>query len=186
MGYDWGTGRKKRTSGRRNAVSENPYLRLLIKLFRYLARRTESKYNTIILKRLYASKMVRPPVSTSFVAHAMKGNPNKIAVVVGTIVDDARKLSLPKLNVCALHVTDTARARIIKAGGKIYTLDQLALKQPTGSQAILLRGVRNTRAVNRHYGVPGHRGSKTIPKTQAEGRKFERARGRRASRGFKV
>ena len=92
----------------------------------------------------------------------MKSNPEKVAVVVGSIVDDPRELEVPKLNVAALHVTDTARARIIKNGGKIYTLDQLALKQPKGQNAILLRGVRNTRKVVRHYGVPGRVGSKTM------------------------
>jgi len=186
MGYDWGKDRPKRQRGRRNPVSENPYLRLLVKLFRFLAQRTGTKYNKAVLKRLFHSKSVRQPVSTSALSHALKFKRDKVAVVVGTVTDDPRKLALPKINVAALHVTDTARARILKAGGQIFTLDQLALKHPKGDNTLLLRAVRHTRKAAKHYGVPGRVGSKTIPKTQADGRKFERARGRRASRGFKV
>ena len=36
--------------------SENPYLGLLVKLYRFLARRTDSKFNSIVLKRLFMSK----------------------------------------------------------------------------------------------------------------------------------
>jgi len=178
--------RQKKKTGRTASASDNPYLRLLVKLFSFLARRTNTKYNKIILKRLFHSKANKAPISTSRLANVARAHPHRVAVVVGTVVDDVRLLDLPKINVAALRVTDAARARILKAGGKIYTLDQLALKQPLGSAAFLLRGVRSTRKVARHYGVPGRVGSKSIPKTQAHGRKFERARGRRSSRGFKV
>lgn len=57
---------------------------------------------------------------------------DRIAVVVGTITDDIRVLEVPKLKVCALRVTESARARILKAGGEILTFDQLVLKAPTG------------------------------------------------------
>ena len=62
-----------------------------------------------------------------------KGKDGKTAVVVGTITDDERFLTVPKLTVAALRVTRTARARIVKAGGEVITLDQLALKAPTGN-----------------------------------------------------
>lgn len=35
---------------------------------------------------------------------------------VGTITDDVRLFEVPKLRVCALRVTETARARILKVG----------------------------------------------------------------------
>jgi large subunit ribosomal protein L18e len=53
-------------------------------------------------------------------------------VVVGTVTDDLRLLEVPKLTVAALRVTENARARILKAGGKVLTLDQLVLLAPTG------------------------------------------------------
>ena len=36
------------------------------------------------------------------------------------------------MTVCALKVADSARKRILAAGGTVMTLDQLALKAPTG------------------------------------------------------
>lgn len=56
----------------------------------------------------------------------------RIAVVIGTVTDDKRVLSIPNLTIAALRFTETARARIVKAGGKCLTLDQLILLAPTG------------------------------------------------------
>lgn len=39
---------------------------------------------------------------------------DKIAVLVATVTDDARLFEVPKLRVCALRFTETARARIVK------------------------------------------------------------------------
>jgi len=95
-------------------------------------------------------------------------------------------LEVPKINVCALRFTESARARITKAGGFCTTFDQLALNRPNGENVILLRGPRSREAV-RHFGpAPGLPGSETKPYVRAKGRKFERARGRRKSRGYKA
>ncbi len=53
-------------------------------------------------------------------------------MIVGTVTDDNRLLEIPKMTVAALRFTETARARILKAGGKVLTLDQLVLLAPTG------------------------------------------------------
>lgn len=66
---------------------------------------------------------------------------DKTAVIVGTITNDHRQWKLPKMNVCALRITERARARIVKAGGKVITFDQLALKAPKGQNTILLQGL---------------------------------------------
>ncbi len=66
---------------------------------------------------------------------------DKVAVVVGTVTDDLRLLKVPKIQVCALRVTESARARIVKAGGQILTFDQLALRAPTGANTVLLQGL---------------------------------------------
>ena len=63
---------------------------------------------------------------------------DRIAVIVGTVTDDIRLLEVPKLTVAALKFTETARARIVKAGGKCLTLDQLVLLAPTGMLYIFL------------------------------------------------
>ncbi|KAL3284659.1 hypothetical protein HHI36_018813 [Cryptolaemus montrouzieri] len=168
--------------------SQDVYLRLLVKLYRYLARRSGSKFNKIILKRLFMSKINRPPISIARIVRLMKkpGREGLTAVIVGTVTDDARIWDLPKLKVCALRVTEKARARILKAGGEVITFDQLALRAPTGKKTVLLQGRRNAREAVKHFGpAPGVPHSHTKPFVRSKGRKFERARGRRKSCGYK-
>eukprot|EP00741_Cyanophora_paradoxa_P008940 tig00000142_g8653.t1 len=185
MGVDLEAGGRKKNQGRTEPASQNVYIRLLVKLYRFLARRTDSKFNKIILKRLFMSRVNRAPISLSRLARLLKGKGDKIAVIVGTVTDDVRLLDVPKLTICALRVTETARARILKAGGKIMTFDQLALKAPTGANTLLLRGPRSREAI-KHFGAAGVPHSTAKPYVRSKGRKFERARGRRGSRGFKV
>jgi len=163
------------------------------------------------------SRINRPPVSISrIVANTSEKSNNKTVVVIGTVTDDNRLLTVPKLSVAALRFTATARARIVAAGGEVLTLDQLALRAPTGSNTLLLRGPKNSREAVKHFGfgefssmsprdgrgsflafgafVPyiyvltsssgPHKHKK--PYVESKGRKFEKARGRRRSRGFKV
>jgi large subunit ribosomal protein L18e len=109
----------------------------------------------------------------------LKDKEGKIAVLVGTVTDDLRINQMPKISVCALHITDGARTRILKAGGECLTFDQLALRAPTGSNTVLLRGPKNARGTTKYFGVPGSRHSHVKPRVRSKGRKFERARGRR-------
>ncbi|CAE1140306.1 RP-L18e [Acanthosepion pharaonis] len=174
---------------RRTAPKSNDiYLRLLVKLYRFLARRTNSKFNKVVLKRLFMSRTNRPPIPLSRVTRHMKkyGREGKIAVVVGTVTDDIRMFDVPKMKICALRMTERARARVLKSGGEILSFDQLALKAPKGDNTILMQGRRKARKVYRHFGpATGVPHSHTKPYVRAKGRKFERARGRRKSRGFK-
>ncbi|KNE58500.1 hypothetical protein AMAG_04070 [Allomyces macrogynus ATCC 38327] len=170
---------------RKEAASGNPYLLLLVKLYKFLARRTDSAFNKTILARLVKSKIYKPPVSLSKIALNMKGKEDKIAVIVAPVTDDVRLTAFPKLTVAALKFTASARARIVKNGGEAITIDQLALRAPTGSNTVLLRGSRMREAV-KHFGkAPGTSKSSAKPYVRSKGRKFERARGRRASRGYK-
>ena len=65
------------------------YLWLLVKLYRFLARRTNSTFNQVVLKRLFMSRTNRPPLSLSRMIRKMKlpGRENKTAVVVGTVTE---------------------------------------------------------------------------------------------------
>merc|ERR1712108_129203 len=163
------------------------YLRLLVKLYRFLARRSEAKFNKIILKRLFMSKINRPPLSIARLARNMKkpGNAEKIAVCVGTITNDIRIFDIPKMTICALKVTEKARERILKAGGEIITFDQLAIRAPTGKNPLMIQEPRKSREAQKHFGAAGRPGSHVKPFTRSRGRKFETARGRRESRGYK-
>merc|ERR1712019_162636 len=114
-----------------------------------------------------------------------EGNASKLAVCVGTVTNDLRIFDVPKMTLCALRVTEKARERILKAGGEIITFDQLAVRSPVGKGTMLLQGPRKARTAEKHFGAAGRPGSHVKPFVRSKGRKFERARGRRASRGYK-
>ncbi|KAK0490535.1 60S ribosomal protein L18 [Armillaria novae-zelandiae] len=167
--------------------SEDPYLLLLVKLYRFMARRTDSDFNKVILHRLFLSKINRPPLSISRLVKETQNTPDlasKTIVTVGTVTDDIRLTQVPKLSIAALKFTRAAKERILNAGGEALTLDQLALRAPTGTNTVLLRGKRNVREAVKHFGMGPHKNKK--PYTTSKGRKFEQGRGRRKSRGFKV
>eukprot|EP00747_Dinoflagellata_sp_TGD_P058405 gnl/TRDRNA2_/TRDRNA2_151106_c1_seq1.p1 gnl/TRDRNA2_/TRDRNA2_151106_c1~~gnl/TRDRNA2_/TRDRNA2_151106_c1_seq1.p1 ORF type:complete len:187 (+),score=51.29 gnl/TRDRNA2_/TRDRNA2_151106_c1_seq1:147-707(+) len=186
MGIDIEKGGRVK-SNKRITKSTNPYIRLLCKLYKFMARRTDSKFNKVIYKRLNMTRRRRPPLSLSKLVKNMDGKDGKLAVVVADVTDDKRVFEVPKLSVCALRFTETARARIVKAGGEAITFDKLALRAPLGQGTVLLRGPVMAREAERHFGkAPGVPNSTTKPHVRSKGRKFEMARGRRKSRGYKV
>ncbi|VDM56012.1 unnamed protein product [Angiostrongylus costaricensis] len=155
---------------RTSPKSEDPYLRILAKLYKFLARRTGEKFNNIIMRRLFMSRRFRAPLSIARISRILKKKSNSNKIVLA-----------------ALKVTRSARARILKAGGEVITLDQLALRAPRGENTLLLQGPRKAREAQKHFGpAPGVPHSHTKPYVRSKGRKFERARGRRASRGYKA
>ena len=179
----------------RTLKAKNVYHRLLVKLYKFLSRRTTSKFNKCVLKRLLNSRVNRAPVSLTKLAKYVerksvqdlksKGN-DVIFAVVGTVTNDLRLIDVPELKVCALKFTEKARERINAANGKCYTFDQLALNRPNGENVVLLRGTRD-REAKKHFGkAPGLPDANTKPYVRSKGRKFERARGRRRSRGYKA
>eukprot|EP01061_Rhynchopus_euleeides_P039061 TRINITY_DN66_c0_g1_i1.p2 TRINITY_DN66_c0_g1~~TRINITY_DN66_c0_g1_i1.p2 ORF type:complete len:191 (+),score=72.62 TRINITY_DN66_c0_g1_i1:121-693(+) len=188
MGRDT-TAIKKKSHVRTQPSSTNPYIYLLVKIYRFLARRAACNFNKVVLHRLMMSRTNLPPMTLSRIALNMKGREDKVCVIVGSVTDDTRLAEVPKLRVAALRFTETARARILKAGGEVMTLDQLAMQAPKGSNTVLLRGKRSARTVYKHFGAPGVPGSHARPfvctKTKT-GRKHERGRGRRAGKAWKV
>merc|ERR1711971_1407863 len=143
-----------------------------------------------VLKRLHQSKTNAPPIGLNRLAKYTTNKDGKTAVIVSKVTDDVRMLECPKMSVCALSFTENARKRIVAAGGEWITLDQLALRAPTGSGTVLLRGPES-RAALAHFGkrtsvLNPHAYDGVKPYVRSKGRKFERARGRRKSRGLKV
>merc|ERR1712190_281456 len=186
MGIDIVAGGRVKNKAR-ETKSNNPYVRLLVKLYKFLSRRTDSKFNKVIHKRLNMAGRNKPPISLQKLSKNMANKEGKIAVVVGTVTDDKRLYEVPELKVCALRFTETARRRIIKAGGECLTFDKLALRSPLGQGTVLLRGPVKARESERHFGkAPGVPDSSTKPYVRSKGRKFESARGKRKSRGYKV
>ncbi|TYI70822.1 hypothetical protein E1A91_D08G249600v1 [Gossypium mustelinum] len=216
MGIDLVAGGKSKKSKRTAPKSDDIYLKLLVKLYRFLVRRAGSNFNAVILKRLFMRKVNKPPLSLYFICGSGFFRifklllEDKIGVVVGTVTDDIRVYEVPALTVTALRFTETARARIEKAGGECLTFDQLALRAPLGVEMpvllpctiknvtgmisrkhnvpeVLPRGPKNAREAVKHFGpAPGVPHSHSKPYVRSKGRKFERARGRRNSKGFRV
>lgn len=159
MGIDLKDRGRTKSTRRKVLKSDNPYLKLLVELYQFLARRTGSAFNKVVAKRLMMAQRFKAPVSLSKAAEHMKGQTDKTAVVVGTVTsticflfdphglqqsivslwlcvnssDDIRLLDVPPMQICALRFTETARARIIAAGGACLTFDQLALRAPRGT-----------------------------------------------------
>ena len=179
----------------RKLKANNVYHRLLVKLYKFLSRRTTSRFNKCVLKRLLNSRVNRTPVSLTKLAkyslrksvadQKAKGD-DIIFAIVGTVTNDTRIIDVPEMKVCALKFTEKARERITSAKGQCLTFDQLAINRPKGENVILLRGTRD-REAKKHFGkAPGLPDSNTKPYVRSKGRKFERARGRRRSRGYKA
>jgi len=122
----------KKSSVRKLPKSRDIYLRLLVRLYSFLARRTRSNFNKAIFKRLCMSRVNRRPISMTMIKRNMRGKEGKTAVIVGSVTDDKRQLKVPKLSIVALRFSEEARRRIIKAGGECLTFDQLALKKTNG------------------------------------------------------
>jgi len=193
MGIDIKAGGRVKTK-QRKAKTTNPYLKLLIKLYKFMARRTDSKFNKVVLKRLNFARRNKAPMSLSKLASLMEKKDGKTAAVVSPVTDDKRLTEVPKLSVCALRFTEAARARITKNGGECLTFDQLALRSPLGKGIVLLRAATKSREAEKYFGkAPGVPGSNTKQRVRHKGRytgnrtrKFEMARGQRKSRGFKT
>ncbi|WJX56594.1 60S ribosomal protein L18, variant 2 [Trifolium repens] len=67
------------------------------------------------------------------------GKEGKIGVVVGAVIYDIRVYEVPAMKVATLRFTETARARIEKAGGMSHlTFDQLALRAPLGQNTVCI------------------------------------------------
>ena len=166
MGIDlYRKGRIPNRNAVRSPTTTNVYHGLLIKLYRFMARRTDSKFNSLVLRRLCQSNTTRYPISLSkIVKHAdSEEKRSKVIVVVATVLDDERLLEVPKLQIACLKMSESARRRVLKAGGRVLTLDQLAKEDPTGQNTWLLRGRRSREALKHFGGYPGVRKSHVKP-----------------------
>merc|ERR1711972_467908 len=139
----------------RKAKTPNLYHGLLLKLYSFLARRTDSKFNQIVYKRLNQSNTNRYPISISRLVKLANTEEKraKTMVIVANVMNDERLIEVPKMTVCALKFSTAARNRIVAAGGRCMTFDQLAKEAPKGQNTWLVRGGRR-REAKKHFGTP--------------------------------
>merc|ERR1712176_953575 len=100
MGIDLNKQGRVRSRHFRAAKTNNLYHNLLIKLYGFLARRTDSKFNQIVHKRLNQSNTNRYPISVSRLVKLSntEDKRNKTLVIVGNVLNDERLITVPKLN----------------------------------------------------------------------------------------
>ena len=174
MGFDRTGVDKKKRAVRHHSLSSNPYVKLLVKLYKQLATRTTSRFNKTVHARLLKSRINRAPASLSRIATILrrktcwmdlKKTQAPMAVIVGDVLDDIRSIKMPAMKICALRFSRSARNRIEGAGGQCVTFDQLALLAPTGKNTFLIRGRRAGREALKHFGAAGLPGSHVKPYT---------------------
>jgi large subunit ribosomal protein L18e len=106
MAIDLIRGGRIANRGIRKAKTTNTYIKTLIKLYSFLSRRTESRFNTTVHKRLNQSRLNRYPISISRIAstfsHDKAPVPQgqtkfnaRILAVVGSVTNDTRLLNVP-------------------------------------------------------------------------------------------
>ncbi|KAI0243924.1 hypothetical protein L0F63_005819, partial [Massospora cicadina] len=129
-------------SARTAPKSDDVYLRLLV------------KFNKVVLKRLFMSRVNRPPVSISRIVKNCKELEGKIITIVGTVTT---------MNAFSSLLSVLLRAKIACFFAVARTLERLSvISELLVFPRVMLK-----------------------PYVRSKGRKFERARGRRASRGYK-
>lgn len=104
---------------------------LFFQLYRFLARRTNSKFNKIIMKRLFMPRVHRPPIALSKVSE-LANKPTragKIITVVGTVTDDNRFYEVPKMTVSGhyLIVVLTRKIRVFCLQNSFYFFSELII-----------------------------------------------------------
>ncbi|KAI5084519.1 hypothetical protein GOP47_0000688 [Adiantum capillus-veneris] len=109
--------------------SDNVYLNLIVNLYRFLAASIFISSHTLL--------------------HEGEGGRG---VIVVTVTNDVSVYGVLALKAAALRFTQTAPSRILKGGGECFTFDQLALKVPSGSNTVLLRGPKNACEAVKHFG----------------------------------
>jgi large subunit ribosomal protein L18e len=86
MGIDLADRGRRKSTRRTSLKTPNPYLKLLVDLYNFLARRTETSFNKIVAQRLLKARRFKATLSLSKLVKHMKNHDNdKIAVVVGTV-----------------------------------------------------------------------------------------------------
>merc|ERR1711981_436040 len=103
MGIDLVKRGRFKKNNKKDTRSKNLYHHLLVRLFKFMTRRTESSFCKTVLRRLIASRTNRPPVSLSRMIKHLGKKQDRTVVVVATVTDDERIMEMPKLTIAALR-----------------------------------------------------------------------------------
>lgn len=162
--------------GRKAPRSENKSIINLHSFFTKIVKASgENVHNTIriIAKRLTMSNRNRQPVKISQISNELKES-NKVAVVVGKVLDDVGILELPAMKIVALKWSKSVQKKIEAFGGSIHTLDQFIKIAGSIENILLIQGDRDARKATKFFGLaPGERNSAAYPRQTAKGKNKE-------------
>lgn len=155
--------------------SPNPLLQSLADFFIKVAKNSSNDDIKRIAKRLTMSNKDRPVVRVSEIVKELQENSEKVAVVVGKVVDDERLIILPSMRIVALQWSRSVQEKVEKCGGSFFTLDQLFKVAPNIENIVLIQGDRMKRKSARFWGkAPGQKGSTTLPRANKKRRGGEK------------
>ncbi|ORD98735.1 RL18 [Hepatospora eriocheir] len=154
--------------GRKKITAENPQLIKLQKFFKKVVESIEDAPLVLrkIEKRLRTTNRVRQPVKVSMIAQNEKvASGEYVAVVVAKVLDDEEILKMPPMKILALKISKSARAKIEKNGGSVYTLDQFMKVGGSLDKLEFIAQDPNHRQSAKYWGLaPGEKGSTAYPR----------------------
>lgn len=155
----------KKIVHRKKPVSGNQELHALHALFSAVSSKsTHPEYRTIA-DRLKKSRRNRPAVCLGRLIEWTEPCQDKVAVVVGKIVNDDRILELPhKIRVACLAASESVREKIEKYGGKVYKLDELFKAAPRPSDFVLFCGAMKGRKAYKYFGAANDKVNPALPR----------------------
>lgn len=153
-------------STRKEPRSKNVYLHALSDFYSKVASNTSVLAIRKISKRLKMSKADRQPVKISKIVEELDGSLDKVAVIVGKVLDDDRMIELPPVRIVALQWSKGVKEKVEKYNGSIVTLDQLFKLCQNMDDICLIAGDKFARKSTKFWGpAPGERNSTTYPRS---------------------
>ncbi|KAK1349460.1 hypothetical protein LUQ84_3593 [Hamiltosporidium tvaerminnensis] len=156
--------RLKRLQVRKTPVTKNIYRVGLFDLFTKISDNTDCEVIKKIAHRLRMSRSNQHPLKVSNIVRQLEGKSDKVAVVVGKVLDDERMIEIPGIRVVALEFSRTAQKKIEKFGGECFTLDRLFKVVKCMEDVVLMSGDRTNRKAFKYFGVTGEKYSKVYPR----------------------
>lgn len=164
--------------GRKSPLSYNSSIHRLHSFFKRIIDASGENAPIMIrkiAKRLTTSRRNRQPVKISKIVDAVKRT-DKVALLVGKVLDDERVMTIPAIKVVALDWSKSVQKKIEACGGNIYTLDQFIKVAGSLDNIVLVKGNPNARLSSKYFGpAPGEKGSTTLPRQKRRGKNAEKA-----------
>lgn len=148
--------------------SPNTTLQNLADFYIKVAKKCDNFDIKRIAKRLTMANKDRPAVKISEIAEKLNGNIDKVAVVVGKVIDDDRNVVVPPMKIVALKWSKSAQEKVQHFNGSLSTLDQLFKACSDLDNIILINGDRSKSKSAKYWGkAPGDKNSTTFPRVVA-------------------